>query len=114
MISTAVGRPFWPGRTTAAERRTFKPVTVFAVVGIAFTLLEAYVASPRALVSAGTLITMGLSMRDAAIAAIVGPLTDEPSIRSGPMSMVDVYLGGPPTGPARLLIEPKTGGRYRA
>jgi nitric oxide reductase NorQ protein len=57
------------------------------------------VASPRALVSAGTLVTMGLSMRDAAIAAIVGPLTDEPSVRSGLMSMVDAYLGGPPIRP---------------
>lgn len=52
------------------------------------------VASPRALVSAGKLITHGLSVRDAAVAAIVGPLTDEPTIRAGLLAMVDTYLRG--------------------
>jgi uncharacterized protein DUF5135 len=46
MTSTAepvVRDPFSNGRTAATERRKFKPVTVFAAVGIFFTLLEAYV-----------------------------------------------------------------------
>lgn len=50
------------------------------------------VASPRALVSAGKLVNRGLSMRDAAIAAIVGPLTDEPAVRAGLLAMVETYL----------------------
>lgn len=50
------------------------------------------VASPRALVSAGKLVNHGLSLRDAAIAAIVGPLTDEPAVRAGLLAMVDTYL----------------------
>jgi nitric oxide reductase NorQ protein len=50
------------------------------------------VASPRALVSAGQLHANGLSLRAAAIAAIVGPLTDDPRTRAGLVSMVDAYL----------------------
>lgn len=72
--------------------------TAFVRLGQAVRRLEdndlREVASPRALVSAGTLVAMGLSMRDAAIAAIVGPLTDEPTIHQGLVSMVDAYLGG--------------------
>lgn len=52
------------------------------------------VASPRALVSAGKLVNRGLPIRDAAVAAIVGPLTDEPAIRAGLLAMVDTYLRG--------------------
>jgi len=52
------------------------------------------VASPRALVSAGKLVKQGLPIRDAAVAAIVGPLTDEPAVRAGLMAMVDTYLRG--------------------
>jgi nitric oxide reductase NorQ protein len=52
------------------------------------------VASPRALVSAGKLVTHGLAIRDAAVAAIVGPLTDEPALRAGLLAMVDTYLRG--------------------
>lgn len=46
MTSTAepvVKSSLTDGRNTATERRKFKPVTVFAAVGIFFTLLEAYV-----------------------------------------------------------------------
>jgi len=50
------------------------------------------VASPRALVSAAKLVSKGLTAREAAIAAVVGPLTDEPSIRAGLLAMVDAYL----------------------
>ena len=50
------------------------------------------VASPRALVSAGVLVANGLSLRDAAIAAIVGPLTDDAVSRAGLVTMVDAYL----------------------
>ena len=50
------------------------------------------VASPRALVSAGKLVTRGLTVREAAIAAVVGPLTDEPAVRAGLMAIVDAYL----------------------
>jgi nitric oxide reductase NorQ protein len=50
------------------------------------------VASPRALVSAGVLVARGLTLRQAAIAAIVGPLTDDPTVRAGLLNMVDAYL----------------------
>jgi nitric oxide reductase NorQ protein len=50
------------------------------------------VASPRALVSTAKLVQRGLPIRDAAVAAIVGPLTDEPAIRAGLLAMVDTYL----------------------
>lgn len=50
------------------------------------------VASPRALVSAAKLVTKGLTVHEAAVAAIVGPLTDEPSVRAGLMAMADAYL----------------------
>jgi nitric oxide reductase NorQ protein len=50
------------------------------------------VASPRALISAGKLVNRGLPLRDAAVAAIVGPLTDEPAVRTGLLAMVDTYL----------------------
>lgn len=52
------------------------------------------VASPRALVSAARLVTRGLSVRDATVAAVVGPLTDEPTVRAGLLAMVDTYLHG--------------------
>jgi nitric oxide reductase NorQ protein len=51
------------------------------------------VASTRVLIAAGRLIAEGLTMRDAARAAIAGPLTDEPSVSRGLNEMIDVYLG---------------------
>jgi nitric oxide reductase NorQ protein len=44
------------------------------------------------LVSTAKLVQRGLPIRDAAVAAIVGPLTDEPAIRAGLLAMVDTYL----------------------
>jgi nitric oxide reductase NorQ protein len=52
------------------------------------------VASTRVLIAAGKLITEGLTMREAARAAIAGPLTDDVAVGRGLNEMVDVYLGG--------------------
>lgn len=54
------------------------------------------VASTRVLIAAGRLVAEGLSPRDAARAAIAGPLTDDPMITSGLAEMLDVYLADPP------------------
>ena len=51
------------------------------------------VASTRVLVAAGRLIAEGLSTRDAARAAVVGPLTDDPGLTAGLFEMLDAYLG---------------------
>jgi nitric oxide reductase NorQ protein len=50
------------------------------------------VASSRVLVTAGRLVADGLPMRDAARAAIAGPLTDDPAITLGMFEMIDAYL----------------------
>ncbi|WP_083409472.1 CbbQ/NirQ/NorQ/GpvN family protein [Mycolicibacterium rutilum] len=50
------------------------------------------VASTRVLIAAGRLIAEGLDTRDAARAAIAGPLTDDPSVTRGLMEMIEVYL----------------------
>lgn len=50
------------------------------------------VVSTRALVAAGALTCKGLSAREAANAAVVGPLTDDDTLRSGLTTMVDIYL----------------------
>jgi nitric oxide reductase NorQ protein len=50
------------------------------------------VASTRVLVAAGQLITEGLPLRDAARAAIAGPLTDDPMVTAGLFEMVEAYL----------------------
>jgi len=50
------------------------------------------VASTRVLISAGRLIADGLTMREAARAAVVGPLTDDATVTRGLLEMVDVYL----------------------
>ncbi|MDT5255009.1 MAG: nitric oxide reductase NorQ protein [Mycobacterium sp.] len=52
------------------------------------------VASTRVLIAAGQLIAAGLSKRDAARAAIAGPLTDDVAVARALNEMVDVYLGG--------------------
>ena len=54
------------------------------------------VASTRVLIAAGRLITEGLSPREAARAAIAGPLTDDPSVTSGLVAMIDAYLADRP------------------
>jgi nitric oxide reductase NorQ protein len=52
------------------------------------------VASTRVLIAAGRLIAEGLSMREAARAAIAGPLTDDVAVGRGLNEMIEVYLGG--------------------
>jgi nitric oxide reductase NorQ protein len=52
------------------------------------------VASTRVLIAAGRLIAEGLSMQEAARAAIAGPLTDDASVGRGLNEMIEVYLGG--------------------
>lgn len=53
------------------------------------------VASTRVLIAAARLTVEGLSMRDAARAAIVGPLTDDAAVTRGLFEMVDLYLADP-------------------
>ena len=50
------------------------------------------VASTRVLVAAGQLIGVGLPMRDAARAAVAGPLTDDPMVAAGLFEMIDAYI----------------------
>ena len=50
------------------------------------------VASTRVLIAAGRLVADGLSMREAARAAIAGPLTDDATLTRGLLQMIDVYL----------------------
>ncbi|MGO9854489.1 MAG: CbbQ/NirQ/NorQ/GpvN family protein [Acidimicrobiales bacterium] len=53
------------------------------------------VASTRVLVAAARLVTAGLGLRDAARAAIAGPLTDEPLVTAGLFEMIDAYVAPP-------------------
>lgn len=53
------------------------------------------VASTRVLVAAGRLTVEGLSISEAARAAIAGPLTDDATVGRGLAEMIDVYLGEP-------------------
>ena len=50
------------------------------------------VASTRVLVAAGRLIVEGLNPREAARAAIAGPLTDDAAVGRGLNEMIDMYL----------------------
>jgi nitric oxide reductase NorQ protein len=52
------------------------------------------VASTRVLIAAGRLVTEGLTMQEAAKAAIAGPLTDDVAVGRALGEMVEVYLGG--------------------
>jgi nitric oxide reductase NorQ protein len=45
------------------------------------------------LIAAGQLVTEGLPLRDAARAAVAGPLTDDPVVTAGLFEMIDAYLG---------------------
>lgn len=54
------------------------------------------VASTRVLISAGRLVAEGVSPREAARAAIAGPLTDDATVTRGLEQMIDVYLADPP------------------
>jgi nitric oxide reductase NorQ protein len=51
------------------------------------------VASTRVLIAAGRLVAEGLGIRDAARAAVAGPLTDDPVVTEGLCQMIDAYLG---------------------
>ena len=51
------------------------------------------VASTRVLIAAGRLIAEGLTISEAARAAIAGPLTDDAPVGRGLNEMIDVYLG---------------------
>ena len=53
------------------------------------------VASTRVLIAAGQLVAEGLSPREAARAAIAGPLSDDASVTRGLAQMIDVYLADP-------------------
>jgi nitric oxide reductase NorQ protein len=50
------------------------------------------VASTRVLIAAGRLVADGLTMREAARAAIAGPLTDDAAVTRGLLEMIDVYF----------------------
>jgi nitric oxide reductase NorQ protein len=50
------------------------------------------VASTRVLIAAGRLVADGLGTREAARAAIAGPLTDDATVMRGLLEMIDVYL----------------------
>ncbi len=50
------------------------------------------VASTRVLVAAARLVTAGLGLRDAARAAVAGPLTDDPLVTVGLFEMIDTYF----------------------
>ncbi|RAU95633.1 AAA family ATPase [Mycobacterium colombiense] len=50
------------------------------------------VASTRVLIAAGRLVAEGLSMRDAARAAIAGPLTDDVAVGKALGEMIEIYL----------------------
>jgi nitric oxide reductase NorQ protein len=52
------------------------------------------VASTRVLIAAGKLVVEGLSLREAARAAIAGPLTDDLAVGQALDEMIGVYMGG--------------------
>ena len=54
------------------------------------------VASTRVLIAAGRLVAEGLSLREAARAAVAGPLTDDSTVTHGLVEMINVYLSGRP------------------
>jgi len=52
------------------------------------------VASTRVLIAAGLLTAEGLRPQDAALAAIAGPLTDDPLVTAGLAELIGAYLDG--------------------
>ena len=50
------------------------------------------VASTRVLIAAARLVAAGLTLQEAARAAIAGPLSDDPQVANGLNKMIDVYL----------------------
>jgi nitric oxide reductase NorQ protein len=75
------------GRNTAAQL-----VRLAQAVRRLETAALREVASTRVLVAAARLTVEGLSLRDAARAAIAGPLTDDPMVTAGLFEMIDAYL----------------------
>jgi nitric oxide reductase NorQ protein len=61
------------------------------------------VASTRVLVAAGRLTVEGLSVRDAARAAVAGPLSDDPIVTAGLLEMIDAYLADESKGDRRAV-----------
>jgi nitric oxide reductase NorQ protein len=53
------------------------------------------VASTRVLIAAGRLAAEGLSLRDSALAAVAGPLTDDPAVAAGLAELIGAYTSGP-------------------
>jgi nitric oxide reductase NorQ protein len=54
------------------------------------------VASTRVLIAAGRLVAAGLSAREAARAAVAGPLSDDPVITAGLFELIDAYVAAEP------------------
>jgi nitric oxide reductase NorQ protein len=54
------------------------------------------VASTRVLIAAGRLVAEGLSLREAARAAVVEPLSDDATVTDGLLKMIEVYLSDRP------------------
>jgi nitric oxide reductase NorQ protein len=52
------------------------------------------VASTRVLIAAGRLVAEGLTMGEAARAAVAGPLTDDVAVGKGLGELIEIYLGG--------------------
>jgi nitric oxide reductase NorQ protein len=50
------------------------------------------VASTRVLVAAGLLVAAGVSLREAARAAVAGPLTDDPVLTAGLFELIDAFV----------------------
>jgi nitric oxide reductase NorQ protein len=60
------------------------------------------VASTRVLIAAGQLVADGLGPREAARAAVAGPLSDDANVIDGLVEMIDAYLpDDPPAAPSR-------------
>jgi nitric oxide reductase NorQ protein len=52
------------------------------------------VASTRVLISAARLAAEGIPLRDAALAAVAGPITDDPLVTAGLAELIGAYLAG--------------------
>ena len=77
------------------------PEVASALVGLAQAIRRVEhaglreVASTRVLIAAGRLVAEGLTMREAAKAAIAGPLTDDVAVGKALGEMIEIYLGTP-------------------
>lgn len=88
-------------QSIVAHEAGVDPATAAALVrfGQAIRRLETgglrEVASTRVLIAAGRLTVEGLTIGEAAKAAIAGPLTDDATVLRGLAEMIDAYLGQP-------------------